>query len=367
MEKVWKLKGAMSLLSLADDFFLLKFTAVEDYDMVWSGGPWFLLRRPFILQRWNPKFQPTRDETTSIPLWIKVLNLPLTLWTPSGISKIASFVGESLYVDMLNAKRTILTFARILVKVNQNSILLEEILLKIDGVDLNLTVVYDWKSSKCEGCESLVHPFALCPKNPAPKLSLPPKPILRGSRKSRNPSKLPRPPSRGPTPTPLNLPLLSDSSYPAVPPILPGIAVSPKTANNPKSPALASKPPPSDPIPNLPLPNLNLPQTDSSSSTFHSNHLKPLPPQILLVNSFGTLPVDDLIDEDIQGVNLVGNSIEVETSSSSKNFEVRQPSLTNLKSSPSSYSSTKVSEESKSPAKKRKSKAKTDNKAKPHK
>ncbi|KAI0500646.1 hypothetical protein KFK09_018862 [Dendrobium nobile] len=56
MEKAWKLKGALSLLSLADDLFLLKFTAVEDYDMVWSGGPWFLLGRPFILQRWNPKF-----------------------------------------------------------------------------------------------------------------------------------------------------------------------------------------------------------------------------------------------------------------------------------------------------------------------
>ncbi|KAI0498313.1 hypothetical protein KFK09_021554 [Dendrobium nobile] len=49
MNKAWKLKGSFSLLSLADDFFLLKFTSSEDYDMIWSGGPWFLLGKPFFL------------------------------------------------------------------------------------------------------------------------------------------------------------------------------------------------------------------------------------------------------------------------------------------------------------------------------
>ncbi|PKU74964.1 hypothetical protein MA16_Dca021203 [Dendrobium catenatum] len=83
MNKAWKLKGSFSLLSLADDFFLLKFTSAEDFDMVRTGGPWFLLGKPFILQEWSPKFKPKRDETGSIPLWIKILDLPLALWTPA--------------------------------------------------------------------------------------------------------------------------------------------------------------------------------------------------------------------------------------------------------------------------------------------
>ncbi|XP_020687492.1 uncharacterized protein LOC110103220 [Dendrobium catenatum] len=188
MERAWKLKGDLSLLSLADDFFLLKFTAVEDYDMVSAGGPWFLLGKPFILQRWDPKFQPKRDEAAAIPLWIKILNLPLALWTPSGISKIASYIGIPLYVDALTANRTRLTFARVCVEVNKDSILAEEIPMEIDGMDLTLKVVYDWKPTRCEGCGSLIHSFAICPQNPDPKPAIPIKAPPRGRSKSRAPA-----------------------------------------------------------------------------------------------------------------------------------------------------------------------------------
>ncbi|KAI0527705.1 hypothetical protein KFK09_003310 [Dendrobium nobile] len=112
MNKLWKLKGSLSLISLYEGFFLLKFNNLEDYNMVWSGGPRFLLGKPFVLQQWSPKFKPKRDESASIPIWIKVLDLPLALWTPSAISKIASYIGIPVTVDNLTAKRTRLSFVR---------------------------------------------------------------------------------------------------------------------------------------------------------------------------------------------------------------------------------------------------------------
>ncbi|PKU78575.1 hypothetical protein MA16_Dca011132 [Dendrobium catenatum] len=51
MNKTWTLKGSFSLLSMADGLFLLKFTSAEDMEMVFSGGPWFLLGKPFVLQK----------------------------------------------------------------------------------------------------------------------------------------------------------------------------------------------------------------------------------------------------------------------------------------------------------------------------
>ncbi|PKU75538.1 hypothetical protein MA16_Dca011314 [Dendrobium catenatum] len=377
MEKAWKLKGALSLLSLADDFFLLKFTAVEDYDMVWSGGPWFLLGRPFILQRWNPKFQPTRDESASIPLWIKVLNLPLALWTPTGISKIASFIGEPLYVDNLTAKRTRLTFARICVKVDKNSELPEVIPMEIDGVDLNLTVVYDWKPTKCDGCGSLVHSFALCPKNPDPKPTLPPKPVFRGRSKSRNPSKLPRPPSHttpaGPSNPPSNR-SLPTSSNPSLPPVSTaiistepfasaGIVVSPKNLVSTNCPDVGSKQA-NLLVSNSPLPNLNLPQSASSSSEPPNM----MPSQVILANSFDSLHVEEPVVEVIPVDNLFVNSSAVDdTLSTAITAEVLLSKATAHLGSPSSSTSTKVSVQSKSPSKKGKSKAKPAKKAKSHK
>ncbi|KAI0524447.1 hypothetical protein KFK09_003817 [Dendrobium nobile] len=61
IKKTWSLKGSLTLLTLDEGFFLLKFNNREDYDMAWSGGPWFFLGKPFILQKWTPDFVPKRE------------------------------------------------------------------------------------------------------------------------------------------------------------------------------------------------------------------------------------------------------------------------------------------------------------------
>ncbi|XP_020699745.2 uncharacterized protein LOC110112012 [Dendrobium catenatum] len=204
MLKLWQLKGSLSLLSLADGFFLLKFSTEEDLEMVLSGGPWFLLGKPFILQRWSPKFKPKRDEDAPIPVWIKIVDFPLALWTPTDISKISSYIGIPISVDSLTANRSRLTFARVCVLVTKDSILPDEIPIEIEGEDLSLKVLYDWKPDKCEGCGSLIHPFSLCPKNPNPQPILPPQYFKNcGRSTSRQPGNRPqRPHSKIPPPKP---------------------------------------------------------------------------------------------------------------------------------------------------------------------
>ncbi|XP_028553644.1 uncharacterized protein LOC110106669 [Dendrobium catenatum] len=199
MKKLWKLKGSMSLISLAEGFFLLKFNNLDDYNMIWSGGPWFLLGKPFVLQQWSPKFKPKRDENASILIWIKILDLPLALWTPSGISKIASYIGVPLIVDNLTAKRTRLSFARICVQISKDSKLPDEIPIEIEGEESVLKVIYDWKPTPCEICGSLIHP----------SLDLGNIPRQRGRSTSRNQRSKNRSNSNLPPilPTPPNIPL----------------------------------------------------------------------------------------------------------------------------------------------------------------
>ncbi|KAI0507814.1 hypothetical protein KFK09_013942 [Dendrobium nobile] len=134
----------------------------------YSVGP-----RPAYLSlqnQWNPKFIPKRDEFTSIPIWVKIVDLPLAVWNPPGISKIASFIGHPLAVDALTARKTRLTFARVCILVTSKSTFPDEIPISLDGDDVNLKVIYDWKPTPCSGCGSLVHPPNLCPKNPQPKM-----------------------------------------------------------------------------------------------------------------------------------------------------------------------------------------------------
>ncbi|KAL0904897.1 hypothetical protein M5K25_027057 [Dendrobium thyrsiflorum] len=163
-KRAWYLKGALSLLTLDDGFFLLKFTSPKDFEMAWTGGPWFFFGKPFILQKWTPDFVPKREEFSSIPLWIKIKNLPLSCWTPEGISKVASCVGIPLAMDALTAAKTRLTFARVCVQVKCSSPLPGEISISVDGKVSPLTVLYDWKPLPCTHC--LSHPNQDNPLDP---------------------------------------------------------------------------------------------------------------------------------------------------------------------------------------------------------
>ncbi|KAI0530983.1 hypothetical protein KFK09_000532 [Dendrobium nobile] len=191
IKKAWPLKGSTSLLTMDEGFFLLKFSALEDYEYAWTGGPWFFFGKLFIFQKWTPDFVPKREEFPSIPLWIKILNLPLSLWTPEGISKLASCVGIPIAVDALTAAKTSLTFARVCVQITSSSVLPEEIFYSIDGKSFPLRVQYDWKPENCSQCGSIMHPPSLCPKDPILKAQNATKP--RGRSSSRKPRLTPPP------------------------------------------------------------------------------------------------------------------------------------------------------------------------------
>ncbi|KAI0495443.1 hypothetical protein KFK09_021744 [Dendrobium nobile] len=285
MQKLWPLKGSMSLLLMADGFFLLKFSTSEDLESILSGGPWFLLGKPFILQSWSPKFKPKRDEAAPIPLWIKIVDFPLALWTPTGISRIASYIGIPVSVDALTANRTRLTFARVCVLITKDSILHDEIPIEIDGEDLVLSVIYDWKPDRCEGCGSLIHHFSLCPKNPNPQHILPPQPPKNhGHSSSRHRTSQPR---RSPSSKPPTKPVITDgppSNSTALPPIPPP---KPDTVSRPNTDNI----PPPDKL--SPLPNLNSPTEVSSSSDLPTPLCLLNIPKLPLVNKFASLQSGD--------------------------------------------------------------------------
>ncbi|KAL0906374.1 hypothetical protein M5K25_024864 [Dendrobium thyrsiflorum] len=89
IKKTWPLKGSIQILSLSEGFFLFRFSCFEDYDSVWSRGVWFILGRPFILQQWHPKFKLKRENLTSVPILIKIHDLPLACWNSEDPSLIS--------------------------------------------------------------------------------------------------------------------------------------------------------------------------------------------------------------------------------------------------------------------------------------
>ncbi|XP_020703727.1 uncharacterized protein LOC110114991 [Dendrobium catenatum] len=264
IKKAWQLKGEISLLTLDDGFFLLKFSALEDYDFAWTRGPWFFFGKPFILQKWTPDFVPKREEFPSIPLWVKILNLPLSLWTPEGISKLASCIGIPIAVDALTAAKTRLTFARVCVQITSTSTLPDEIFYNVDGKVFPLRVQYDWKPDHCSQCGSIMHPPSLCPKDPIQK------PVNHVSTRGRSSSRKPRP---SPPPK-LNIPK-------------PPQQIKPQTNNTQQAKTQIS-----NPVENPMIPNLNSPSGDVQDS-LEIQTMTQEQPLIKIANKFQTLSDHD--------------------------------------------------------------------------
>ncbi|KAL0906051.1 hypothetical protein M5K25_024513 [Dendrobium thyrsiflorum] len=253
MKKIWTLKGSLSLFTLANGFFLLKFTSSKDLEM------------------------------------IKIVDLPLALWTPSGISRIASYIGIPLTVDPLTTMRTRLTFARVCAQISKDLPLPDKIPIQIDGEELVFNVIYDWKSSKCEGCGSLIHPYSLCASNPNPKPIMPP-PVVKhkGRSGSRNPrSRAPGSSSKPPSPS-SRIPSTfhSPTSSPTLPPL----------SNLDKDPV---------------LPNLNFPTEESSSSEQPSLQIPKPPPKVPLKNMFASLQTEELASHHLDESSIGGNPIDI--------------------------------------------------------
>ncbi|GJZ51480.1 zinc knuckle CX2CX4HX4C containing protein [Tanacetum coccineum] len=75
------------------------------------------------VQRWQHDVCLEKKEPSKLPLWVKLLNVPLEAWTHKGISALASGVGKPIIMDALTTEifhsgKGRMGFARVLVEVD---------------------------------------------------------------------------------------------------------------------------------------------------------------------------------------------------------------------------------------------------------
>ncbi|GKC49807.1 RNA-directed DNA polymerase, eukaryota, reverse transcriptase zinc-binding domain protein, partial [Tanacetum coccineum] len=58
-------------------------------------SPWIVNGKPLIMQKWDPKIVIEKESPCKIPIWIRLLNVPLESWSIKGISSISSRLGCS--------------------------------------------------------------------------------------------------------------------------------------------------------------------------------------------------------------------------------------------------------------------------------
>ncbi|KAG2296104.1 hypothetical protein Bca52824_042773 [Brassica carinata] len=102
LKELWKPKGAMVVMDLPRQYFMIRFGEEEDYMDALTGGPLIQLK----------------DDITTTPVWSAYLDLPVNFYHKAILFGIAKGVGKPIRVDATTSNLERARFARVCVEVN---------------------------------------------------------------------------------------------------------------------------------------------------------------------------------------------------------------------------------------------------------
>ncbi|XP_021979823.1 uncharacterized protein LOC110875939 [Helianthus annuus] len=180
VKNVWAKYGFVKAMMNSDGFFFFKFDSKEGMNKVLEGGPWLIRKMPLFLNVWGPTISLKKDGIKSVPVWIKLHNVPLAVYTDDGLSLLASKVGVPKRLDAYTADMCIdnwgrTSYARALVEINAENELKNQVVVAIPKMDEegfvkeNIKIEYEWKPHRCDTCRLFGHNNLSCPRTPKDK------------------------------------------------------------------------------------------------------------------------------------------------------------------------------------------------------
>ncbi|KAF7124437.1 hypothetical protein RHSIM_Rhsim12G0195300 [Rhododendron simsii] len=109
---VWKI-GPEDVVTLDNGFFVFSFRDASAMDYILENGPYFCGGKRIVIKQWHPGMHLTKGAFSSVPVWVKLYNVPLESWTEVGLS----YIGNPLYLDEFTQDHSRLTFAHVCIEV----------------------------------------------------------------------------------------------------------------------------------------------------------------------------------------------------------------------------------------------------------
>nr|KYP54029.1 hypothetical protein KK1_000195 [Cajanus cajan] len=88
---------------MPNDFYLVQFSAEEDYRHALYEGPWMIADHYIVVQRWRPFFNVTASKTRKVAAWIRIPGLPIELYNERFLWRVGSKLGSMLKIDKLTS------------------------------------------------------------------------------------------------------------------------------------------------------------------------------------------------------------------------------------------------------------------------
>ncbi|GAV92423.1 DUF4283 domain-containing protein/zf-CCHC_4 domain-containing protein, partial [Cephalotus follicularis] len=165
LTRKWGKVGSFSIHIMANGVFIVKFEQGQARDWVLDNGPWDVWGYHLVLRKWSLGMSLSLGECKTMPVWVKLVGVPLQFWTKTGLSYIASVLGRPLYMDACTTNRYALSFARVCVEMDVASSFPHNITVEIgDGITIDIGVEYPWRPASCSLCRVFEHSNRNCPR-----------------------------------------------------------------------------------------------------------------------------------------------------------------------------------------------------------
>ena len=150
-------------------WLVYEFKEEKDKLDVLNGGPYLVYGRPLMLKSMPEYFDFSKKEMSSVPVWVKLPNLPLKCWSIRSLSKICSLIGKPIQCDRLTATKARISYARVLIEVDLRESLPDTIQIGLpNGQFIDQLVIFESLPRFCKTCNSIGHLSDSCGKNSTP-------------------------------------------------------------------------------------------------------------------------------------------------------------------------------------------------------
>ncbi|XP_048135925.1 uncharacterized protein LOC125315370 [Rhodamnia argentea] len=108
--------------------------------------------RTMMLANWHSKLKLRKEDHDTLPIWIRLKDIPLALWSQAGIGRIASAIGGPLYVDARTEGMKRLSFARVCVEIKATQPRVDSVKIRWDDELIPIPIEYEWKPLSRASC-----------------------------------------------------------------------------------------------------------------------------------------------------------------------------------------------------------------------
>lgn len=92
IQQRWKPKGHIDLKLGEKGFFTVIFSILEDKEIIFEGGPYFMNNSILFMRHWEDCYNPNHENMLAAPIWVRLFGLPMEFWDPDILEGIGNTI-----------------------------------------------------------------------------------------------------------------------------------------------------------------------------------------------------------------------------------------------------------------------------------